>query len=524
MSENSGMDEEFGRYRLRGTLGTGGMGQVYRAYDTALGREVALKVLHARAATDPVLEERFRREARIAAALNEPHIVPIFDSGEIDNRLFISMPLIDGTDLGTLLREGALPPEQAVSLLEQAAAALDAAHEAGLEHRDIKPANLLITPKNFLYLIDFGIARAPGEDQLTSTGATVGTVAYIAPERFTAAETADQRADIYSLACVFYECLTGAKPYVGQSLEEQLWGHVHLPPPEPSRVNTDVPTEFDSVIAKGMATDPAQRFQTAAELAAAARAALHGQAVAVPVSHRQVPSPAPAARPAPREQTLEYTGVLSPDELLAPDTGEQVGPSTAPLPLPTTEPTRKRRRLIIALAAVLVAVLTVFASIVLYHDDSDVQPGAVVHPVKATVFSPGGDPDSPDKAERAIDGDPNTGWRTDTYTDAVPFPTFKPGIGLMLELPSPTKVATVSVRLPSTGTAIQIRSATSANPAALDDTTALTDPKTLQPGENTITVNASSPTSYLLVWISTLGTTGGQSKTELSEIVVHAAK
>ncbi|MCV7082520.1 serine/threonine protein kinase [Mycolicibacterium insubricum] len=284
------MDEEFGRYRLRGTLGTGGMGQVYRAYDTALGREVALKVLHARAATDPVFEERFRREARIAAALNEPHIVPIFDSGEIDNRLFISMPLIDGTDLGTLLREGALPPEQAVSLLEQAAAALDAAHEAGLEHRDIKPANLLITPKNFLYLIDFGIARAPGEDQLTSTGATVGTVAYIAPERFTAAETADQRADIYSLACVFYECLTGAKPYVGQSLEEQLWGHVHLPPPEPSRVNTDVPTEFDSVIAKGMATDPAQRFQTAAELAAAARAALHGQAVAVPVSHRQVPS------------------------------------------------------------------------------------------------------------------------------------------------------------------------------------------------------------------------------------------
>ena len=191
------MDEEFGRYRLRGTLGTGGMGQVYRAYDTALGREVALKVLHARAATDPVFEERFRREARIAAGLNEPHIVPIFDSGEIDNRLFISMPLIDGTDLGTLLRDGALPPEQAVSLLEQAAAALDAAHEAGLEHRDIKPANLLITPKNFLYLIDFGIARAPGEDQLTSTGATVGTVAYIAPERFTAAETADQRADIY---------------------------------------------------------------------------------------------------------------------------------------------------------------------------------------------------------------------------------------------------------------------------------------------------------------------------------------
>ncbi|MEZ0367115.1 serine/threonine-protein kinase [Mycobacterium sp. pUA109] len=152
----------FGRYRLRGLLGAGGMGQVFRAYDTELDREIAIKVLPPDAAADPTFEARFRREAVAAAGLGEPHVIPIYDSGEIGGRLFIAMQLINGTDVATLLsRHGPMPPEQAVSIGGQAAAALDAAHDAGLVHRDVKPANLLVTPKGFVYLIDFGIARAP---------------------------------------------------------------------------------------------------------------------------------------------------------------------------------------------------------------------------------------------------------------------------------------------------------------------------------------------------------------------------
>jgi putative peptidoglycan lipid II flippase len=149
--------------------------------------------------------------------------------------------------------------------------------------------------------------------------------------------------------------------------------------------------------------------------------------------------------------------------------------------------------------------------------------GSVVKPVSATVFSPGGDPDNPGEAAKAIDGDPATAWETDTYHDAVPFPAFKSGVGLLLQLPKPTVVGAVNLDLASTGTKIQIRSSATATPAKLDDTTALTQPVAMQPGHNRIPVKASAPTSYLLVWISTLGTTNGESRTDISEVTVQAA-
>ena len=559
------MDEEFGRYRLRGTLGTGGMGQVYRAYDTALNREVALKVLHAGAASDPVFVARFKREALVAAGIDEPHVVPIYDSGEINGRLFIAMRLIAGTDVASMLKKGPLPPEQAVSLIEQAAAALDSAHDAGLEHRDIKPGNLLVTPKNFLYLIDFGIARAPGEAQLTNTDATIGTAAYIAPERLTR-DVADHRADVYSLACVLFECLTGSKPYAGESLERQLYAHVHEPPPRPSEVNPAVPAAFDAVIARGMAVDPDQRFSSAPSLAAAARAALTegGSAPVLSTAEMAMPDftgelPTPGAGPGgPGRHTgptgpggpfgpnptrqLETPGPGYPDTRILPADAlppavpppavvpAAVAPTPPPLPPELAEPAEspapnRRRRWIVVLAAAAAAVMLVVAvAIGLPGGDDAAAPGAVVTPTQATVFSVGGEPDHPDRAGRAIDGNPDTGWTTDIYSDATPFPTFKAGVGLMLTLPSPTRVATVSVAVPSTGTAVEIRSAQTANPASLAATTVLAGPTTLTPGDNTITVGAKEPTSHLLVWISTLGSTDGQSRTRLSEIVVHAAR
>ncbi|BBY98383.1 serine/threonine-protein kinase [Mycolicibacterium fallax] len=570
MTAEAGMDEEFGRYRLRGTLGTGGMGQVYRAYDTALNREVALKVLHAGAASDPVFVARFKREALVAAGIDEPHVVPIYDSGEINGRLFIAMRLIAGTDVASMLKKGPLPPEQAVSLIEQAAAALDSAHDAGLEHRDIKPGNLLVTPKNFLYLIDFGIARAPGEAQLTNTDATIGTAAYIAPERLTRG-VADHRADVYSLACVLFECLTGSKPYAGESLERQLYAHVHEPPPRPSEVNPAVPAAFDAVIARGMAVDPDQRFSSAPSLAAAARAALTegGSApvlstaeMAMPDFTGELPTPTGPTGPGgpfgpnPTRQ-LETPGPGYPDTRILPADAlppavlppavpppavpppavpppavvpAAVAPTPPPLPPELAEPAEtpapnRRRRWIVVLAAAAAAVMLVVAvAIGLPGGDDAAEPGPVVTPTQATVFSVGGEPDHPDRAGRAIDGNPDTGWTTDIYSDATPFPTFKAGVGLMLTLPSPTRVATVSVAVPSTGTAVEIRSAQTANPASLADTTVLAGPTTLTPGDNTITVGATEPTSHLLVWISTLGSTDGQSRTRLSEIVVHAAR
>ncbi|WP_428847610.1 serine/threonine-protein kinase [Nocardia tengchongensis] len=249
------------------------MGQVYRAYDDQTDRTVAVKVLHSHMAADPVFRERFQREARAAAGLGHPHVVPIFDYGEIEDRLFICMQFVTGAGVDSLLAEsGPMPVARAVAVVAQAGEALDAAHAVGLVHRDVKPSNLLITARDFVYLIDFGIARAVGETGLTSTGATIGTFAYMAPERFTTG-TADARSDVYALACVLYQCLTGRTPYPATALEQQIAAHLTQPPPRPSVLRPQIGTVLDDVIATGMAKDPDQRYQTAGELAAACVAA-----------------------------------------------------------------------------------------------------------------------------------------------------------------------------------------------------------------------------------------------------------
>jgi serine/threonine protein kinase len=176
----------FGRYRLLELLGRGGMGEVWRAYDTGTERVVALKLLFAHLADDGVFQERFRREARSAAGLDEPHVVPIHDFGEIDGRLFVSMRLIKGRNLDDILEDGPLPPDRAVGIIEQIASALHAAHKIGLVHRDVKPSNILVAQDDFAYLIDFGIARATGDNALTDTGVPIGTWAYMAPSDFKA--------------------------------------------------------------------------------------------------------------------------------------------------------------------------------------------------------------------------------------------------------------------------------------------------------------------------------------------------
>jgi ABC-type amino acid transport substrate-binding protein/predicted Ser/Thr protein kinase len=264
----------FGHYQLQELIGRGGMGEVWRAYDTRTDRIVALKLLPSHLADDATFQQRFRRESQAAAGINEPHVVPIHGYGEMDGRLYLDMRLIDGRNLGTILNDTDKPltPAFAVKVTEQVAAALDAAHEAGLIHRDIKPSNILITEREFVYLIDFGLARTAGDAGLTTAGSTLGTMAYMAPERFEGKQV-DATADIYALACVLYECLTGVRPYPADSLEQQIAGHMTQPVPRPSATDARL-AAFDDVIAKGMAKKPAKRYQTAGELASAARRAL----------------------------------------------------------------------------------------------------------------------------------------------------------------------------------------------------------------------------------------------------------
>ncbi len=303
--------ETFGHYQIQGLLGRGGMGRVYRAYAPSTHRVVALKVLPPHLAEDADFQKRFRREARIAAGLNDPHVIPIHGYGEIDGRLYVDMRLIEGRDLGEYIAEngGRLSPERTVAVIEQVAAALDTAYAAGLVHRDIKPKNILVTTaRDFVYLIDFGLARSMTDTALTQTGATMGTVAYLAPERFRG--TTDHRADVYSLACVLYECLTGRRPFTGDSLEEQLNAHVNTTPPRPSEGAPDIPPAFDEVVARGMAKDVDQRYQSAIELAEAARAALWHTGSTAPVRPPAPPPVQPSQPQADRSNRRLILGIV----------------------------------------------------------------------------------------------------------------------------------------------------------------------------------------------------------------------
>jgi beta-N-acetylhexosaminidase len=264
----------FGRYRLLSLIGEGDMGRVYKAHDTVIGRDVAIKLLPAELGAVRGYRERFRREARAVARLTEPHIISIHDAGQHDGQLYVVMPIVDGVDLQSLLqRDGPLTPQRAVDIVEPLAAALDAVHADGLVHRDVKPSNVLMTEAGFVYLIDLGVAHDVEATKLTSTGTVAGTWAYMAPERFESG-TADARSDVYSLACVLYECLTGVQPFPGTTREEQIAAHLTNDPPAPSGLISPVPRGLDQVIARGMAKKPGHRYHSAGEFAEAARHAL----------------------------------------------------------------------------------------------------------------------------------------------------------------------------------------------------------------------------------------------------------
>ncbi|MCV7401147.1 protein kinase [Mycobacterium fragae] len=312
----------FGKYQLIELLGRGGMGEVWRAHDTAMDRTVAIKILPAEISQDEVFQQRFRREAHAAARLRNPHVVPIHTHGEVDGRLYVDMALIEGRDLQSILERGPLPPARAVHIVEQIAKALNAAHKAGLLHRDVKPSNILLDDDDFAYLIDFGLALAAGERGLTTIGDVIGTFHYMAPERFSTrqvnAPPIDARSDIYALTCVLYECLTAEHAFPGDSLEQQVGNHLYTPPPRPSRTKPGLPTAFDAVIAKGMAKKPDERYGTALELARAAR-----DAITTPIAVPQRPDRTQPTAPdhtMPRPRVENYGRRPTPEPQNGPNT------------------------------------------------------------------------------------------------------------------------------------------------------------------------------------------------------------
>jgi Protein kinase domain len=272
--------EEFAGYRLRAVLGRGGMSVVYEAENPRLGSTIALKVLSPELSTDDVFRARFLKESRIAASLNHPNVIPIFDTGPFEELLYIAMRHVSGSDLRSVLRQRErISASQAVLLVGQAGRALDAAHRAGLVHRDVKPANFLIErgadeDPDHVYLADFGITKHTlSRSGLTATGQFVGTIDYIAPEQIQD-KPVDGRADIYSLGCVLYECLTGRVPFVKDVDAAVIWAHVQEPPAPPSTVRPELPAAIDDVVARALAKEPDERYATCREFTTAARDAL----------------------------------------------------------------------------------------------------------------------------------------------------------------------------------------------------------------------------------------------------------
>jgi serine/threonine protein kinase len=277
-----------GGYRITEPLGSGGTSVVYRAEHVRLGRAAALKLLSP-GLGEADFSERFLRESQLAASLDHPSIVPIYDAGEADGLLYIAMACVEGSDLKTLLsREGRLPTRRALRVVGQIGAALDAAHTRGLVHRDVKPANILVSDDDRAYLSDFGVVKELASDGTTRTGSFVGTIEYCAPEQIEGRDV-DARTDVYALACVLYECLAGSPPFHRPSEVAVLNAHLHAPPPKLTRAAPEVPPALEQVISKALSKSPLDRHASCGEFVNAARAAaaerrVHRMRLAISVS------------------------------------------------------------------------------------------------------------------------------------------------------------------------------------------------------------------------------------------------
>jgi serine/threonine-protein kinase len=352
----------FAGYRLEGVAGEGGMGRVYRATQMALNRQVALKLIVPELADEPAFRARFERESQLAASIDHPNVIPVYEAGEAEGRLFIAMRWVKGTDLrSVILSEGRLDPDRAVAIVEQVAAALDAAHSEGLVHRDVKPANVMLTAthgQEHAYLTDFGLTkRTASNTALTRTGHFVGTPDYMPPEQIKG-EGADARADVYALGCLLFHALTGRAPFERDNEVAKMYAHLHDPPPSAAATLPGTPLALDAVIARALAKEAGERYPSAGDLGRAARAALTGAIPSQPErslatglaaphatdADRTAASPgppptAPGAPPGTAATPPPTAPGAPPTAPAAAPTPPPTAPGTAPEPAPTPPPT-----------------------------------------------------------------------------------------------------------------------------------------------------------------------------------------
>jgi hypothetical protein len=371
--------EEFAGHRIDGVLGRGGMGVVYRAFDLRLSRTVALKLITPALSADEDFRRRFQRESQVAASVRQQNVVTIFQAGEADGLLFVTMELVEGSDLRGLINErGRFDVPTASAIVAQIAAALDAAHASGLVHRDVKPANVLIAASAPLhvYLTDFGLTkRTSSQSGITKTGLFVGTIDYAAPEQIKGWPV-DARSDVYALGCVLFEMVAGQPPFRRENEYATMYAHTSEPAPALSTVAPGLPLGLDPVIARALAKEPDQRYPSAGDLARAVAAAVAGAALpaqperTVAVGRAAPPPPPTAVVPEPH-----------------PAYGYGLDPATSVLPPP------KRRTGWIALAAVLALLFVggvVAAVVLLSKNDSTPAPSAPPTRTTATVQPPSG--------------------------------------------------------------------------------------------------------------------------------------
>src|SRR4051794_23680302 len=331
------------------------MGVVYRATELRLERPVALKLIATDRAADDEFRERFDREARLAASLDHPNVIPVYAAGEQDGRPYLVMRLVRGTDLHALLRqEGRLAPARAAAIVAQVAAGLDAAHAAGLVHRDVKPANVLLDADDHVYLTDFGLTRLTSSDtRITETGRWLGTVEFASPEQLRG-DRCDARSDVYALGCVLFAALTGGPPFQRGTVPATMHAVLHERPPVPSSLGA--PAAFDRVLARALAKDPAHRYPSAGDLGRAAVAAARGERV---TEQERTVAVGPAA---PSEAATVAFSAVGPHAngataatrvARAETTATRVADPPAPAPLPITHrPGRWRARVGLAVFAV----------------------------------------------------------------------------------------------------------------------------------------------------------------------------
>jgi serine/threonine-protein kinase len=498
------------RYALEAEIARGGMATVWRALDTVLAREVAVKMLYPSLSEDPSFVDRFRREALAAARLTHPNVVSIYDTGEQAGddgrpRHFIVMEYCSRGDLfGVIRREGALDPGRVAGIGLDILAALAYAHRQNVVHRDVKPANVLISSDGTLKVTDFGIAKAAYEqsgNDVTTTGKILGTVTYISPEQAKGVEP-DARSDIYSVGALLFELLTGRPPFTEENPVATAMAHVHKPPPRPRSLRAGIPRSIESVVLRALEKDPGDRFQTADDM----RRALEHHATDEQTAVFSAPVPAAPRRPEAVEEdsTTAVEALPGPPDVLAPG---------------------RMRWVVAACVIAALAAALVFGVPALRNLGQPVNPGppagtgnespAAPHPIQVAAvsdFDPDGDgQEHPEEAAAAADGNPATAWETEDYQSSLASQG-KRGVGLIFDLGRARAVTEVRLQSPTPGYTFELREGNSQAP----------DPqgyRLLDRGTGRPTMSlqvAGVQARYWLVWITELP--GGQGRAALSEV------